>query len=112
LLLAQALFHQGATAKTSFRHTFDKEGDYLIKVVIDRGNFVFESDETNNVAEITIQVSAPEKDNPVQSLIDGLTGGGTASTLAILAAISILSAVVYLRRTGEPDFEWEEDDEF
>ena len=113
VLYETAVFaNPGATAKTSFRHTFDKEGDYLIKVVIDRGNFVFESDETNNVAEITIQVSAPEKDNPVQSLIDGLTGGGTASTLAILAAISILSAVVYLRRTGEPDFEWEEDDEF
>jgi len=45
-------------------------------------------------------------------LIDALTGGSTASTLAILAAVSILLAVVYLRRTGEPDFEWEEDDEF
>ena len=45
-------------------------------------------------------------------MIDDITGGGAASTLAILAAVSILLAVVYLRRTGEPDFEWEEDDEF
>ena len=113
VLYETAVFaNPGATAQTSFRYTFDKEGEYLIKVVVDRGNFVAESDESNNIAEFTITVSEPEKDNPVQSLIDDITGGGAASTLAILAAVSILLAVVYLRRTGEPDFEWEEDDEF
>jgi hypothetical protein len=32
--------------------------------------------------------------------------------LAILSATSILLAFFYLRRSREPDFEWEEDDEF
>lgn len=113
VLFETAVFaNPGATAKTSFRHTFDKEGDYLIRVIIDRGNFVFESDETNNIAEFTVQVSEPEKDNPVQSLVDDITGGGMATILALVAAVCILSGAVYLRKTGEPDFEWEEDDEF
>ena len=113
VLYETAVFaNPGATAKTSFRYTFDDEGEYQIRVVIDRGNYVYESDENNNIAEITIQVSPPEKDNAVQSFIDDVTGGGTASILAVVSAVSILLAVVYLRRTGEPDFEWEEDDEF
>ena len=102
----------GASAKISFRHTFDKEGDYQIKVVIDRGNVVYESDENNNVGEFTVQVSEPEKENAIQSFIDDITEGGTASTLTILVAVSLLSAFVYLRKSGEPDFEWEDDDEF
>jgi hypothetical protein len=32
--------------------------------------------------------------------------------LAILSATSILLAFFYLRRSGESDFDWEEDDEF
>jgi hypothetical protein len=32
--------------------------------------------------------------------------------LTVLVAVSLLSAFVYLRRSGEADFEWEEDDEF
>ncbi len=113
VLYETAVFaNPGATAKTSFRHTFDKEGDYLIKVIIDRGNFVAESDESNNIGEFILQVSEPEKENIVQSFVDNITGGGTASMLAILSATSILLAFIYLRRSIEPDFEWEEDDEF
>ena len=113
VLYETAVFaNPGATAKTSFRHTFDKEGDYLIKVIIDRGNFVAESDENNNIGEFILQVSEPEKENIVESFIDNITGGGTASMLAILSATSILLAFFYLRRSGETDFEWEEDDEF
>jgi len=113
VLYETAVFaNPGATTKTSFRHTFDKEGDYLIKVIIDRGNFVAESDENNNIGEFILQVSEPEKENIVESFIDNITGGGTASMLAILSATSILLAFIYLRRSGEPDFDWEEDDEF
>ena len=113
VLYETAVFaNPGASAKISFRHTFDKEGDYQIKVIIDRGNFVYESDENNNVGEFTVQVSEPEKENAIQSFIDDITEGGTASTLTILVGVSLLSAFVYLRKSGEPDFEWEEDDEF
>lgn len=113
ILYETAVFaNPGATAKTSFRHTFDKEGDYLIKVIIDRGNFVIESDESNNIGEFILQVSEPDKENIVQSFVDSITGGGTASMLAILSATSILLAFFYLRRSGESDFDWEEDDEF
>jgi hypothetical protein len=113
VLYETAVFaNPGATAKASFRHTFDKEGDYLIKVVIDRGNLIAESDESNNIGEFILQVSEPEKENIMQSFVDNITGGGTASMLAILSATSILLAFFYLRRSGEPDFEWEEDDEF
>jgi len=113
VLYETAVFaNPGASAKISFRHTFDKEGDYQIKVVIDRGNFVYESDENNNVGEFTVQVSEPEKENPIQSFIDDVTEGGTAATLTVLVTVSLLSAFVYLRKSGEADFEWEEDDEF
>ena len=113
VLYETAVFaNPGATAKASFRHTFDKEGDYLIKVVIDRGNLVAESDESNNIGEFILQVSEPEKENIMQSFVDNITGGGTASMLAILSATSILLAFIYLRRSREADFEWEDDDEF
>ena len=118
VLYETAVFaNPGASAKISFRHTFDKEGDYQIKVVIDRNNVIAESNddedaEDNNVGEFMVQVSEPEKENAIQSFIDNITEGGTASTLTLLVAVSLLSAFVYLRRTGEPDFEWEEDDEF
>ena len=61
---------------------------------MDRGNFVFESDETNNVAQIhTYRISTRKRQS--SSIINRWpTGGGTASTFAILAAVTILSAVV------------------
>ena len=71
-----------------------------------------ESDESNNIGEFILQVSEPEKENIVESFVDNITSGGTASMLAILSATSLLLAFIYLRRSGEPDFEWEEDDEF
>ena len=71
-----------------------------------------ESDESNNIGEFILQVSEPEKENIIESYVDNITSGGTASMLAILSATSLLLAFIYLRRSGEPDFEWEEDDEF
>ena len=112
ILYETAVFaNPGATAQLSFRYTFDKEGDYKIKVVIDRDNVVVESDEFNNISEFTLQVEKSEEDNAVQSFIDDVTGGG-ATTLVVLLSVSLLLAFAYLRKSAEPDFEWEEDDEF
>ncbi len=112
ILYETAVFaNPGATAQLSFRHTFDKEGDYTIKVIIDRNNVVVESDEFNNINEFTLEVEENEEDNAIQSLIDDVTGGG-ATTLVVLLSVSLLLAFAYLRRSAEPDFEWEEDEEF
>ena len=72
---------------------------------------VVESDEFNNISEFTLQVEKSEEDNAVQSFIDDVTGGG-ATTLVVLLSVSLLLAFAYLRKSAEPDFEWEEDDEF
>ena len=112
VLYETAVFaNPGATAQLSFRHTFDKEGEYTIKVIIDRNNVVVESDEFNNINEFTLSVEESEEDNAIQSFIDDVTGGG-ATTLVVLLSVSLLLAFAYLRRSAEPDFEWEEDDEF
>ena len=103
----------GATATTSFRHTFDEKGEYLIKVVLDRGNLIQESDETNNVAEFVLVVSEPEKEDFIQSLIDGVMDGGAVTMFVLLAAVSIILGAIFLKRSGSnTDLEWEEDDEF
>jgi hypothetical protein len=103
----------GATATTSFRHTFDEKGEYLIKVVLDRSNLVGEIDETNNVAEFLLVVSEPEKEDFIQSAVDSITGGGPASMFVLVAIASIALGAIFLRRGGsDADFEWEEDDEF
>ena len=103
----------GATATTSFRHTFDEKGEYLIKVVLDRGDLIQESDETNNVAEFVLVVSEPVKEDFIQSLIDSVKDGGAATTFVALAAVSIILGAIFLKRRGvKTDLEWEEDDEF
>ena len=103
----------GATATTSFRHTFDEKGEYLIKVVLDRGNLIQESDETNNVAEFLLVVSEPEKEDFIQSLIDGVMDGGAVTMFVILATVSIILGAIFLKRSGSNiDLQWEEDDEF
>ena len=103
----------GATTTTSFRHTFDENGEYLIKVVLDRSNLVREIDETNNVAEFLLVVSEPEKEDFVQSIVDSITDGGPASMFVMVAIASIVLGAIFLRRGGsDVDFEWEDDDEF
>ena len=71
----------GASASTSFRYTFDSNGEYLIKVIVDRNNVVAESNENNNVAEFILVVAEPEKEDFVQSLLDEVTEGGTITLL-------------------------------
>ena len=103
----------GATATTSFRHTFDENGEYLIKVVLDRGNLIPESDETNNVAEFVLVVSEPVKEDFIQSLIDSVMDGGAATMFVALAAVSIILGAIFLKRSvSNQNLEWEEDDEF
>ena len=103
----------GATTTTSFRHTFDENGEYLIKVVLDRGDLIQESDETNNVAEFVLVVSEPVKEDFIQSLIDGVMDGGAATMFVALAAVSIILGAIFLKRSRvKTDLEWEEDDEF
>ena len=103
----------GATATTSFRHTFDEKGEYLIKVVLDRGNLIQESDENNNVAEFVLVVSEPVKEDFIQSLIDSVKDGGAVTMFVALAAVSIVLGAIFLKRRGvKTDLEWEEDDEF
>ena len=103
----------GATATTSFRHTFDENGEYLIKVVLDRGDLIQESDETNNVAEFVLVVSEPVKEDFIQSLIDSVMDGGGVTMFVALAAVSIILGAIFLKRSGSNrDLEWEEDDEF
>ncbi len=103
----------GAMATTSFRYSFDEKGEYLIKVVLDRGNLIQESDETNNVAEFVLVVSEPVKEDFIQSLIDSVMDGGAVTMFVLLAAVSIILGAIFLKRSGSnTDLEWEEDDEF
>ena len=103
----------GASATTSFRYTFDSNGEYLIKVIIDRSNVVVESNENNNVAEFILVVAEPEKEDFVQSLIDEVTEGGTITLLVLVSVTSIVLAGYFATRgKEETDFDWEEDDEF
>ncbi len=103
----------GASASTSFRYTFDSNGEYLIKVIIDRNNVVVESNENNNVAEFILVVAEPEKEDFVQSLVDEVTEGGTITLLVLVSVTSIVLAGYFVTRGKEElDFDWEEDDEF
>ena len=71
-----------------------------------------ESNENNNVAEFTLIVSEPEKEDFIQGLVDSVTEGGTATVFVIVAAVAIIVAALFLRRGDSTDLEWEEDDEF
>jgi len=103
----------GASASTSFRYTFDKNGEYLIKVIIDKNNVVPESNENNNIAEFILIVAEPEKEDFIQSLIDGVTGGGTITLLVLLSVTSVILAGFFVSRGREElDFDWEDDDDF
>ena len=103
----------GASASTSFRYTFDSNGEYLIKVIVDRNNVVAESNENNNVAEFILVVAEPEKEDFVQSLLDEVTEGGTVTLLVLVSVTSIILAGYFATRGKEEvDFDWEEDDEF
>ena len=102
----------GATTTTSFRYTFDEKGEYQIRVILDRGNLVQESNEDNNIAEFTLVVSEPEKEDFIQSFVDSITEGGAATVFVIVASAAIIVAALFLRRGDSTDLEWEEDDEF
>ena len=103
----------GASTTISYRHTFEEKGEYVIKVIIDRGNLVAESNEDNNVAEYLLIVDEPEKEDILQSIIDNITGGGTTSMLLLISVASIILAILFINRNkAVTDFEWEEDDEF
>ena len=103
----------GASATTSFRHTFDSNGEYLIKVIIDRNNVVAESNENNNIAEFILVVAEPEKEDFIQSLIDGVMEGGTITLLVLVSVTSIFLAGFFVSRGKEEvDFDWEDDDDF
>ena len=102
----------GATTSTSFRYTFDEKGEYQIRVVLDRGNLIQESNEANNVAQFTLIVSEPEKEDFIQSLVDSVTEGGAATVFVLVAAVTIIVAAFFLRRGDSQDLEWEDDDEF
>ena len=103
----------GASASTSFRYTFDSNGEYLIKVIVDRNNVVAESNENNNVAEFILVVAEPEKEDFVQSLLDEVTEGGTVTLLVLVSVTSIILAGYFTTKGKEEvDFDWEEDDEF
>ena len=114
ILYETAVFaNPGASASTSFRYTFDNNGEYLIKVIIDRNNVVVESNENNNVAEFILVVAEPEKEDFVQSLVDEVTEGGTITLLVLVSVTSIVLAGYFVTRGKEElDFDWEEDDEF
>lgn len=103
----------GASVTISYRHTFEENGEYLIKVVIDRGNLVAESNENNNIAEYLLIVDEPEKEDMLQSIIDNVTGGGMTSIILLVSAVSITLAILFVKRNkAATDFDWEEDDEF
>jgi hypothetical protein len=114
VLYETAVFAEpGESASVSYRHTFEEKGEYLIKVIIDRGDLVAESNEDNNVAEYLLIVDEPVKEDMLQSIIDNITGGGTTSMLLLVSIASIILAVLFINRNKTvTDFEWEEDDEF
>ncbi len=101
-----------STIQTSFRYTFEKEGEYRIKVVIDKSNWVKESDETNNVAEFLLLVSEPKEEDFVQSIIENAKDSGAMTIFIALSVALIVMATLYFRKGEEIDFEWEDDDEF
>ena len=114
VLYETAVFAEpGESVSVSYRHTFEEKGEYLIKVIIDRGDLVAESNEDNNVAEYLLIVDEPVKEDMLQSIIDNITGGGTTSMLLLASIASIILAVLFINRNKTvTDFEWEEDDEF
>ena len=114
VLYETAVFAEpGESVSASYRHTFEEKGEYLIKVIIDRGDLVAESNEDNNVAEYLLIVDEPVKEDMLQSIIDNITGGGTTSMLLLVSIASIILAVLFINRNKTvTDFEWEEDDEF
>jgi len=114
VLYETAVFAEpGESVTISYRHTFEENGEYLIKVIIDRGDLVAESNEDNNVAEYLLIVDEPVKEDMLQSAIDNITDGGTTSMLLLVSVASIILAVLFINRNKTvTDFEWEEDDEF
>jgi len=114
VLYETAVFaNPGTTVTTSFRHTIADEGEYLIKVVLDRDNIVKELDETNNMAEFILLVEDPQKEDLMGSVVDSVKEGGVVTMLAILSVTSLLLGGYFLmKRGGEMEFDWEEDDEF
>ena len=114
VLYETAVFaNPGTTVTTSFRHTIADEGEYLIKVVLDRDNIVKELDETNNMAEFILLVEDPQKEDLMGSVVNSVKEGGVVTMLAILSVTSLLLGGYFLmKRDGEMEFDWEEDDEF
>ena len=114
ILYETAVFaNPGTTATTSFRHTFTDEGEYLIKVILDRENIVRELDENNNAAEFILLVEDPDKENFTESVLDSIKEGGVVTMLAILSITSLLLGGYFLvKRDGAIDFDWEDDDDF
>ena len=85
----------------------------MIKVVLDRDNIVKELDETNNMAEFILLVEDPQKEDLMGSVVDSVKEGGVVTMLAILSVTSLLIGGYFLmKRDGDMEFDWEEDDEF
>ena len=58
-------------------------------------------------------MAEPEKEDFIQSLIDGITGGGTITLLVLLSVTSIILAGFFMSRGSEElDFDWEDDEDF
>ena len=81
-------------------------------MVIDKSNWVKESDETNNVAEFLLLVSEPKEEDFVQSIIENAKDSGAMTIFIALSVALIVMATLYFRKGEEIDFEWEDDDEF
>ena len=63
---------------------------------------------------VSFMVSAePEKEDFIQSLIDGVMEGGTITLLVFVSVTSIILAGFFVSRGKEEvDFDWEDDDDF
>ena len=82
-------------------------------MVLRNKHVVAESNENNNIAEFILVVAEPEKEDFIQSLIDGVMEGGTVTLLVLVSVTSIILAGFFVSRGKEElDFDWEDDDDF
>ena len=70
----------GASASTSFRYTFDSDGKYLIKVIIDRNNVVIESNDVKGTFQ-TGEILTDGSTNATISTVE--TGANTTASITL-----------------------------
>ena len=69
--------------------------------------------ETAVMAEFILLVEDPQKEDLMGSVVDSVKEGGVVTMLAILSVTSLLIGGYFLmKRDGDMEFDWEEDDEF